>query len=379
MASRYHGLADAVEVLRCLNVGSDPSPDLLYAGFSQLLRAPAMPARDVILGAILSGTLIRGPSAHQIVALIRAALALDGLDVDRPRPLHAAGSRTVAAIGSGKKGVKTLNITTLSAIVAATVGARVLKPGSRGFSSVSGSADFMRAVGMDIDLTPTAAAAMLDTLRFSFVSVEQCIPRFNSIYGQRFAVPTALSFGLPAVIAPIATDAIHYGLAHPRVDLAAEVLRLCGCQHVLVVSATHDGLHYLDEIGVYGETNIVGVRAGVKGPVRRFQPTRELGLPAYEPADIHEGRNLAETVAMGIRVLLGRGKPAHEDCVCINAANILFLADLAEDLRDGFTQAKRVIRGGGPFELLREVVRHSGGDPHRLTAYHDTRAQPPRR
>lgn len=361
---------EVAEVLYRINVRGPVPLDLLQSAFAAILNETVPPSRDVLLGALLVGLMARGPSPTEVAALLRVAFALDGHVPEEVSRLQLpSGARLVGAVGSGKKGVKTINISTPSAIVAVSAGAFVAKPGSSSTSSLVGSADFMAAVGMNPRADLETTNRVLQRTGFGFYVVEKLIPRFDAAYGGKFFAPSVLSFGLAALLCPVKVDTLLFGLAHPDVECALKVLRECRVDDAFVVSTTHDDVHFVDEMGIYGLTKVIGMRGGMIGAVRQIDPTALLGIPRYLPADIAQAPSARENIARAVRVLAGRGDPAHEDIISINAGNLLYLAGLAEDLAEGYSIAKGAIRARRPMEKLLEVVEATDGDVSALRSY----------
>ena len=135
-------------VLNHLNIGKDVDGELLKTTFKELFTRKDVIARDTQLGAILSGIMAKTPSVEEVTSLINVALSLDSFQViDLKQNIT---DPIICVAGSGKKGVKTINISTPASIVAASAGAFVVKPGSHSTSSVTGSSDFMISLGLKI-------------------------------------------------------------------------------------------------------------------------------------------------------------------------------------------------------------------------------------
>lgn len=357
------------EVLYGLNVGSEIELDLLKRAFYDILTNGNR-ARDTQLGALLTGLMAKKPTVDEVVALLEVAFSLDGFNPYERRKIELPGDeKLISAIGSGKKGHKTMNISTPALLIAAAAGVYSAKPVSSSTSSLTGSADFLREVGVNLDISPTEMEEVIKRTGFGAFCIENLIPRFDSVYGGKFFAPHALSFGLAALVSPIQFDNLIYGLAHPDVETSIQVLQRFGVKNAMVASTTHDGFHYLDEMGVYGSTTLVGLRDGVIGSTIHFRPTEELGLPRYEPKDVGEARTLEGNIQFCVDILRGTGEEPREDIVCMNAGSILYLAERAEDLKEGFHLAKRIVKTGDVIGKLREVVTHSGGDEQLLQRY----------
>ena len=349
-------MTEVRDVLYQLNQRHEIPSDLLQLAFRGVLEQDDERARDVLLGQLLTGMMVKGPTVSEVHALLTVALSFDGvLQHPKVRPNLPEGRKLVAAVGSGKKGIKTINITTPAMITAASLGAYVAKPGSSSTSSLTGSADLIRALGAHVDLPLQQAVRVLEKTGIGFYCIENRIPEFDKRYGGRFHAPHALSFGLAALVNPLEVDRLLYGLSHPDLELSAKVLREFGILNAMVVTSTSDGIHYVDEVGVSGETRMIQMTDGGIHKPAVLKPA-DLSLPDYRPESIAQGRNIEENVQFARNVLSGDGASAHEDVVAVNAGMLLYLSGLVEGIREGYFQAKGALRKGRAMDKLQEFV-----------------------
>lgn len=358
------------EVLYRLNVGSDIDLELLRRAFDTILTDNESKARDAQLGSLLTGLMAKRPTVDEVVTLLESSFSLDGFSpYERRKIVLPNQEKLIGAIGSGKKGHKTMNISTPALLIAASMDVYTAKPVSSSTSSLSGSADLLRSVGMNIDLSTKEMEEVIKKTKFGAFCIENLIPKFDEVYGGKFYVPHALSFALAALVSPVQFDNLIYGLAHPNVETSIEVLKRFGIRDAMVASTTHDNIHYLDEMGVYGTTKLVGMKKGTIGKVIYFRPTEELGLPRYTPGQIAQADSLEQNIKYCVDVLKGNGEQPREDIICINAGTVLYLAERAEDLKEGYHKAKEAVKTGQPLEKLVEVVEASGGDKMMIEGY----------
>ena len=111
---------------------------------------------------------------------------------------------------------------------------------------------------------------------------------------------------------------------------------------------------------------MVEMRRGTVGELIRFRSAEYLGLSSYTCRDIAEGKSKQINIKYAIDVLSGCGEPAREDIVCVNAANLLHVAGIAEDLREGYFKAKLTVRKRHALEKLEEFIELTGGDKNLL-------------
>ncbi len=126
---------------------------------------------EALSAAVLMGLRVRGGEASSEIAGFAKALR----DFCVKIPIDDRGGKYVDTAGTGGDGFGTLNVSTAAALVAAYLGARVIKHGNRSVSSTSGSADFLEALGFNINLQPDKAAEMAIKYRFTFAFAPQPI------------------------------------------------------------------------------------------------------------------------------------------------------------------------------------------------------------
>lgn len=341
--ARREDLPDAVrEVLTSIAVGEY----VISGAFADAFRATvdlSVPTRDVVLGSLMTAVMARGPVADDIEVLLRSALAIDGresceaiIGSDRPVLMLA---------GSGKKGMRTINVSTPAALVAAAVGARVIKVGSVATSSALGSRDLVHALGLPEHRTAEGVRADVARCGFAFVAVEPEIPALDALYGGRFHVPNPFSFGLAPLASPVRGDVTVFGLSHPRVDVAACVLSRFGMGCVDVLSTRLPGGRYLDEIGLTGELRWCKVRHNKAVPVEVVPADFE--VTTDWSGEIPTPRSSEEAVEWAIELMSGRGLAIHRAFVALNAAHLLVLSGITASLERGRAVAEDALRSGG--------------------------------
>ena len=165
----------------------------------------------------------------------------------------------------------------------------------------------------------------------------------------------------PALLLPVRTDHLLYGIAHPDVTLSMEVLRHYHDGDMLVVSSTPDNVHYIDEVGIIGESSVVGVRGLRRGNMRRLDLGELLGVGPYSLADIRPGATAADQARIVVEVLAGRSHRALSDLVAVNAATLIFLGTSQHTMSEAFELAREVLASGAALARLRDLARLSGG------------------
>jgi len=344
-----------------LNAGADVSDDVEATIQTIFDESNDLENRELHLSTVLYSN-IADPSVKFIVNLVRAVLKIDGVSL-RSVDLTADGTRKVITVaGSGKKGVKTVNISTPASIVAASLGSRIVKTCAKSASSLTGSSDFFESVGGVFRNIPDTVEVFNKT-NIALVSIENMVPKFDSLYGGRLLAPTVLSYALPAMITPFKTDAVLYGLSLPRIEKSIHSLHGLGYNNVMVANATEDKIHYVDELGLYKVNKVVyGRTSEEKSDLMMADPVDMLKLSdRYSIEAIRERQNRKENIKVTLDVLKGDGEKDVRDIIAVNAAAMVFISGISEDLKEGFSLAQKEISSGRPIQKLEELVVATGG------------------
>jgi len=226
-------IKEPYESLYKLNIGLSIDEFEAEEAMSIVLREKDLQKRVSLLTMLLNGLMIKGPSVHEIKGLINASLSLDRLfEIPKQEISLPGGELLVGVASSGKKGFKTINITTPACFIAAASGAYIAKACSRSTSSKTGSTDFLETIGINIKTSLKEKIEILKEKKISFFSIEDTTPIFAQVYGGVFYAPHAMSFALAELSFPVKIDALVYGLSHPNVKLSLEVYKEYGFKEI---------------------------------------------------------------------------------------------------------------------------------------------------
>jgi len=278
-------------------------------------------ATPVQLAGFLVALRAKGESPAEIAGLVDSMLAHAAV-------LHVPAelAPVVDTCGTGGDRSHTVNISTMAAVVTAAAGAPVVKHGNRAASSAAGSADVLEALGVVIDLPPTAAVDCLTEAGIVFCYA----PVFHA--GMRHATVARRELGLPTVfniLGPLANPARPAAQAVGCADLRlapvmAEALRLRGTAALVVRG--EDGL---DELSTGAPTRVWDVTSGVLA--ESVVDAADLGL-ARPPAGALRGKDAAYNAQVARAVLSGERSAdvdAVRDAVLLGAAAALVAHDAA--------------------------------------------------
>ena len=302
-------------------------PDVLTA----LTRGEDLPARTAswVMDQVMSGTATDAQLAGFLTALRakgETAAEMSGLSSMMLEHAHrfTAGGATIDIVGTGGDRSMTVNISSMSAIVMAGAGAKVIKHGNRAASSRSGSADMLEALGVRLDLTPEEVAQVAERcgITFCFALTFHPSMRYAGAVRRELGIGTAFNF-LGPLTNPAQPRYAAVGCADLRMaPLLADVFGRRGTQ--ALVFRGDDGL---DEVTPATTTQVWWAGAGADVRHWTLDPTR-LGLPTH-PVDALRGGDAEHNAEVTRRLLAGE-QGAVRDAVLLNAGSALALLEAGE-------------------------------------------------
>jgi anthranilate phosphoribosyltransferase len=326
-------------VLANLAAGRDLDPVQMEAAVGSIMDGAAT---DAQIGAFLAALHLKGETVDELTAAVKA-LRSRAVRVQVDGPL-------LDIVGTGGDGLGTFNISTAAAFVAAAGGARVAKHGNRAASGKAGAADVLEALGARIDVSPDAAAGILERTGFCFLFAPTYHPAVKNVVGPRRELGFRTIFNLTGPLSnPAGATRQVIGLFGPEwLEPVALALLELGAEHVLIVHGA-DGS---DEISTTGPTRAIEVS---EGRIVRFEiQPGDFGIAVSSLGDVLGGD--AECNAKILRDVLGGEKGAAADAVAMNAGAGLYVAARAESLAAGVADARRVLASGDALAVLDDFV-----------------------
>jgi anthranilate phosphoribosyltransferase len=306
------------------------------------------------IAALLMGMRARGETAEEIAGAVRA------LRRAMRQVAHARPDVLVDTCGTGGGTVTTINVSTAAAFVVAGAGGVVAKHGNRSYTSRSGSADVLEALGVAIDVEPEHAAAVLDEAGIVFLFA----PRYHP--AMRHVGPVRRELGVPTLmnlVGPLANPAGArrqvVGVSDPgRAARVAEALGRLPTIHALVVHADIG----MDEISPVGPTRVWEVSNGIVEPWT-LDPA-SYGLAVGDLSGL-EGGTPAENADRILRLMESprSAAAALRAAVLLNAGAAIYAAGLAANVGEAMEHAAHALDGGAGRERL-EMLRRAAPRPH---------------
>jgi len=258
-------------------------------------------------------------------------------------------------VGTGGTGLHTLSISTASALVCAGAGARVAKHGNRAASSLTGTADTLSELGVNLAITPDKAAECVDKAGVGFLFAPNHHPAMRFVGPARKAIGKRTLFNLLGPMSnPAGTKRMLVGVNQDDWrHLMAEAFLDLGVEHIWVVHGS-DGL---DEITTTGPTYVSEVK---DGKVTEFTIAPESYGIEMTTIESLRGGHPAEN-AMAMRGLLHGEHSDYRNIVRLNAGAALMLAGLAKDIPSGIDIATESIDSGKARAALETLIEVSNG------------------
>lgn len=303
---------------------------------------------DVQIAGFQVGLLMKGTSLEELAAFAKAMRA----NCVPLKPRVSAELMDTCGTGGG---LSTFNISTATALVAAAAGIPVAKHGSRSISSLSGSADVLEALGVNIELTPAQAEKLIEDIGIAFIYA----PLFHPVMCR--VLPPEAELGIKTIfytiIGPLINPAFAprhlLGVYKPEIlDTVTYVAKELGYTRAMFVY----GMDGLDEISLLGKTRINELR---DGQVRTYEiQPEDFGLERCTIDDIKTGTP-EENAAVIRGVFSGEITGHRKNAIILNAAGALLVGDKAGSFPEGIALAREIIDSGRAMEKLNALAERS--------------------
>ncbi|MBP8604668.1 MAG: anthranilate phosphoribosyltransferase [Phycisphaerae bacterium] len=301
---------------------------------------------DVQIAAFLAAMRIKKATVSEIAGL---AVSLRQHAV----PVQVSVNPLVDTCGTGGSSVKTFNISTTAALVAAGAGVYIAKHGNRGITSLCGSADVLAALGVNISPGPQRVAECIEKAHIGFMFAPNFHPAMKFVQPIRKSLDFHTAFNILGPLAnPAKAQAQVLGISDESLmTRMIEVLKILGLERAMVV---HSG--GLDEISTMGPTKIMHLE---NGQIRSstIDPT-EYGFRLANLDDL-AGGDAAVNARIVRDLLTCRETGPKKDIVLLNAAAAIWAAGLAKDLVEGIEMADSSISSGNALQCLEKLIEIS--------------------
>jgi len=267
--------------------------------------------------------------------------------------VNSTAENLVDTCGTGGAKVKTFNISTASAMVAAGAGVNVAKHGNRGITSKCGSADVLSQLGVNIECGPEKIAQCIEEANIGFMYAPKFHPAMKHVQPIRRSLDFRTAFNVLGPLAnPANVCAQVIGVSdRSLIERMAKTLKELGTRRGMVVHS--DGL---DELSTMAVTEVIELR---DGQIDRYElDCADYGL---KPAKYDElkGGDADYNADIVRRILAGKENVPRRDIVVLNAAAAIIVGNLVDDFETAIKIAKDSIDSGKAQNCLDKLIEVS--------------------
>lgn len=342
------------ESIRKLVIGRDLTYEESTTSMKEIMSGVATNSQ---ISAFLTALRMKGETADEITAFTSVMK-------ECCRRIHPqVKGRLVDTCGTGGDNIKTFNISTTAAFVAAGAKVAVAKHGNRSVTSKSGSADVLERLGFNLNMKIKAVEKAIEKVGIGFMFAPAFHPAMKYAIGPRREVGIRTVFNILGPLTnPADANAQLLGVYDQRLtEPLAYSLKNLGCEEAMIVH----GLDGLDEISTIGKTHISWLR---KDEVNTIEMSpKDFGVKRTKIEDI-KGTTPEENAEITFKILYGcfdASEPKRK-IVQVNGAATIIVAGKTEDFGGGMELAQESIESGAAYKKLRALVKFSCRDLSKL-------------
>ena len=324
----------------------DLTYDEAYAVMNEIMSGETSPTQNAAFLSALSTKSAKAETTNEIAGCA-AAMRDHATKVD-------TGMDIFEIVGTGGDGAHSINISTISALVAAAGGMKVAKHGNRAASSKCGTADCLEALGVNINQEPEKCKELLEKAGMCFFFAQ----KYHS--SMKYVGPIRKELGFRTVfniLGPLTNQ------GSPKMQLLgvydeylveplAQVLISLGVEKGMVVY----GKDKLDEISLSAPTAVCEFKDGW---FKSYTIAPEdFGFERCTKKDL-EGGTPEENAKITLAILKGEEQGHKRNAILMNAGAALYIGGKADSMKDGVKLAAELIDSGKALETLNKLVEVS--------------------
>ena len=268
-----------------------------------------------------------------------------GVFVLRKKSKRVNVENCVDTCGTGGDGMNTLNISTASALLLASMGVKVAKHGNKAVSSKCGSGDVLEALNIKIDLEPNDIEAQINKNNFGFMFA----PNYHS--AMKFVGPTRKKIGKRTIfnmIGPLSSPALVkrqvVGVFDKKLlNIFANALNNLDIKFAWIVNS-EDGL---DEISPYAKTHVIQLKDNKISEIIIDPKKFNVNADKFENLVGDDAKFNANKM---IDIFKGEDNDFSK-AVCLNTAAGLIVNETHQNFADAYNNAREHI-------LSNKVIKH---------------------
>ena len=260
-------------------------------------------------------------------------------------------SNSFDTCGTGGDGSKTFNISTITAIITAASDVCVAKHGNKAVSSLTGSADVLSELGININLDKNKIIDCLKKINLCFLFAPNFHPILKNVADIRKKIGKRTIFNiLGPLLSPVECKKQIMGVYDPNILLkVAEVLKKLKTENSWVVSGNNE----YDELTITGVNYIVEIK---NNQIKEFEINpNDLGMGKGDKEELIGGDSKKNaSIIKGI--LKGEISGAKKNIVLLNSASALYINGKTKDIKSGIDLADEIISSGRGLKKLNDLI-----------------------
>ena len=332
-------------IVKIVNKG-DLTYDEAYTVMNEIMSGETTATQNAAFLAALSTKSARAETKDEIAGCA-AAMRDHAIKVETDFPV-------LEIVGTGGDNAHSFNISTTSALVAASGGVKVAKHGNRAASSNSGTADCLEALGVNINQDPEKCIELLNEAGMCFFFAQKYHTSMKYVGAIRRELGFRTVFNILGPLTNPASPKMQLLGVYDEylVEPLAQVLIDLGVKRGMVVY----GQDKLDEISMSAPTTVCEFKDGWYKKYT-IKP-EDFGFDRCTKADL-TGGTPAENAEITRAILRGDDRGPKRNAVLMNAGAALFIADKAESLQGGISKAAELIDSGAAASTLEKLIEVS--------------------
>ncbi len=263
------------------------------------------------------------------------------------------GMDLLEIVGTGGDDAQSFNISTTAAFVAASAGIKVAKHGNRAASSLSGTADCMEALGINIDQSPEKCVELLEKAGMCFFFAQKYHTSMKYVGGLRKELGFRTVFNILGPLTNPGSPSMQVLGVYDEylVEPLAQVLISLGIKRGMVVY----GMDKLDEISVSAPTKVCEILDGWY-KTYTIKP-EDFGFERCTRDDLRGGTP-EQNAEITMAILRGESGPKRT-AVLLNAGAALYVGGMADSIKEGIALAGELIDSGKAMKMLETFIEES--------------------
>ncbi len=308
---------------------------------------------DMHQGAALAALRMKGETAEEIAGCFEAIY-----DVDTNKG-NIKDLQVVENCGTGMDSLKTFNISTMAAIVSASLGVSLARHGARAITSRCGTVDLCEALGVDVECDVNMVCRSIEISGLGLFNAMSPYVHPGGLGRILSQIRFGSTLNIAASLAnPVLPRVGVRGVGSPeQIEPALNVMRQIGYKKAIVFHGfDRNGNRGMDELSTLGVSRLGILKENGETEFQEIRP-EEVGLHLGNCEEIRPYGSVEEEAVDAVRTLAGRGNKSRTEIVALNTAVILWIVEKSPSLREGVNTAMDEIMSGKPLNKLLQWVR----------------------